>query len=78
MSALVWFPAGRSTQPSDPTSCFRGNMLALFYGVLYSHVHKFLQLAIKVNFIPPYLVVKGLMSVLGQSSVGTQNLDSGA
>lgn len=53
-------------------------MLALFYGVLYSHVHKFLQLAIKVNFIPPYLVVKGLMSVLGQSSVGTQNLDSGA
>lgn len=61
------------------TSCFRGNMLALFYGVLHSHVHRFLQLVITVDFLPPYLVVLSLiMSVLGQSSVGTQNLDSGA
>lgn len=34
------------------TSCFRENTLALFYSVLYSNVHKFLQLAITVDFIP--------------------------
>lgn len=60
-------------------SCFRENTLALFYGVLYSNVHKSLQLAITVDFIPPYLVVLGLTtSELGQSSVGTWKLDSGA
>lgn len=60
-------------------SCFRENTLALFYGVLYSNIHTFLQLAITVDFFPPYLVVLGLItSELGQSSVGTWKLDSSA